>query len=180
MFSLNRATIIGNLTRDPDLRYTPSGQAVASFSVATNRRWTTADGTKQDDTQYHEVVAWGKLAEITQQFLAKGRKVYIEGRLQTRSWEAPDGTKRNRTEIVTENLIMLTPRGTTESSEYSSQNIDTAFPAAKATDSPGTKTKEKTPTKPSITKKGLKNDSEGSKDPTEVDEGEINLDDIPF
>ncbi len=107
MYSLNRATIIGNLTRDPEVRQTPSGQSVCSFGVATNRSWKGADGSKQEATEFHNVVAWGKLAEICGQYLNKGRKVYVEGRLQTRDWEGQDGVKRYRTEIVTENLIIL-------------------------------------------------------------------------
>lgn len=110
MFSLNRAQIIGNMTRDPEVRTTPSGQNVASFAVATNRRWTTQTGETQDATEFHEVVAWGKLADIAQQILQKGKKVYVEGRLQTRSWDAPDGAKRQKTEIIAENLIALSPR----------------------------------------------------------------------
>lgn len=111
MFNLNRATIIGNLTRDPELRTTPNGQSVASFAIATNRRWTTQSGETQDATEYHEIVAWGKLGELAQQLLSKGKKAYIEGRLQTRQWDAPDGAKRQRTEIIAENIIALSPRG---------------------------------------------------------------------
>ena len=107
MYSLNRATIIGNLTRDPELRQTPNGQAVCSFGVATNRSWTGRDGQKQESAEFHNVVAWGKLAEICGQYLNKGRKVYIEGRLQTRDWEGQDGIRRYRTEIITENMIIL-------------------------------------------------------------------------
>lgn len=110
MFSLNRAQIIGNLTRDPETRTVPSGQTVASFAVATNRRWTTQTGETQDATEFHEVVAWGKLADIAAQILSKGKKVYVEGRLQTRQWDTPDGDKRQRTEIIAENLIALSPR----------------------------------------------------------------------
>lgn len=110
MYSLNRAMIIGNLTRDPELKYTPSGQAVASFAIATNRRWTTQQGETQDATEFHEIVAWGKLGELSQQILSKGKRAYIEGRLQTRSWDAPDGAKRQRTEIIAENIIALSPR----------------------------------------------------------------------
>ncbi len=105
--NLNRAMIIGNLTRDPELRTTPSGQSVSNFSVATSFQWTDNAGQKQEKVEYHNIVAWGKLAEICNQYLGKGRKVYIEGRLQTRDWEAQDGTKRNRTEIIAENMIML-------------------------------------------------------------------------
>lgn len=104
---LNRATIIGNLTRDPELRTTQSGQNVATFGVATNHSWTDASGQRQEKAEFHNVVAWGKLAEICGQFLGRGRKVYIEGRLQTREWEGQDGMKRQRTEIIAENMIML-------------------------------------------------------------------------
>jgi single-strand DNA-binding protein len=107
MYSLNRATIIGNLTRDPEVKQIPSGQTVCTFGVATNRSWTTSDGQKQEATDFHNLVAWGKLAEICGQFLKKGRKVYVEGRLQTRDWDGQDGVKRYRTEIVCENMILL-------------------------------------------------------------------------
>lgn len=107
MYSLNRATIIGNLTRDPEVRKTSTGQSVCSFSVATNRNWTGQDGTKQEASDFHNVVAWGKLAEICGQYLTKGRKVYVDGRMQTRDWEGQDGVRRYRTEIVTENMIIL-------------------------------------------------------------------------
>ncbi len=105
--NLNRAMIIGNLTRDPELRTTTTGQNVCSFSVATSSQWVNAQGVKQERTEYHSIVAWGKLAEICSQYLAKGRKVYVEGRLQTREWEGQDGNKRQRTEIVADNMIML-------------------------------------------------------------------------
>lgn len=108
---LNRAQLIGNVTRDPEVRTTPTGQTVCSFSVATNAQWTDAQGNKQQRAEFHNIVAWGKLAEICRQFLAKGRKVYVEGRLQTRDWEAQDGAKRTRTEIVAENMIMLDRTG---------------------------------------------------------------------
>lgn len=111
MYSLNRATLIGNLTREPEMRQTPSGQAVCSFSVATNRSWTDNNGQKQDATEFHNVVAWGRLADICGQYLTKGKKVYIEGRLQTRDWEGQDGVKRYRTEVVAENMIMLDAKG---------------------------------------------------------------------
>ncbi|MDG1950669.1 MAG: single-stranded DNA-binding protein [bacterium] len=111
MYSLNRATVIGNLTRDPEVKQIPSGQSVCSFSVATNRSWKGNDGSKQEATEFHNVVAWGKLAEICGQYLAKGRKVYIDGRLQTRDWEGQDGVRRYRTEIVTENMIILDRAG---------------------------------------------------------------------
>lgn len=104
---LNRAMIIGNVTRDPELRTTATGQNVCSFGIATNQQWTDAQGQKQQRAEYHNIVAWGKLAEICGQYLGKGRKVYIEGRLQTREWETQDAQKRQRTEIVADNMILL-------------------------------------------------------------------------
>lgn len=112
---LNRATIIGNVTRDPELRTTPGGQSVASFGVATNMMWTDAQGQKQQRAEFHNIVAWGKLADICKQYLVKGKKIYLEGRLQTREWEAQDGQKRTRTEIVAENMIMLDRGGSPSS-----------------------------------------------------------------
>lgn len=109
--NLNKAMIIGNLTRDPEIRNTPNGQTVASFSVATNMVWTDQSGQKQEKAEFHNVVAWRRLAEICGQYLKKGAKVYIEGRLQTRDWAGQDGVKRYRTEIVAENMIMLDGRG---------------------------------------------------------------------
>ncbi|MBI4280649.1 single-stranded DNA-binding protein [Candidatus Uhrbacteria bacterium] len=105
--NLNRAMIIGNLTRDPELRTTANGQQVATFGVATNRQWTNQAGQRQEQVEYHNIVAWGRLAEICHQYLGKGRKIYVEGRLQTREWEGQDGNKRQRTEIIVENMIML-------------------------------------------------------------------------
>ena len=108
---LNRATIIGRLTRDPELRTTPQGQNVVTVGIATNRTWKDQQGVKQEQVEFHNVVAWGKLAEIMSQYLSKGRQVFIEGRIQTREWQAQDGSKRNRTEIVAENMIMLGDKG---------------------------------------------------------------------
>ncbi len=105
--NLNRAQIIGNLTRDPESRSTPTGQTVCSFSIATTYSYKDATGQKVEKPEYHSIVAWGKLAEICTQYLAKGRKVYAEGRLQTREWTSQDGQKRTRTEIVAENVILL-------------------------------------------------------------------------
>ena len=109
--SVNMAIIVGNLTRDPELRYTPAGHAVCSFGVATNRTWTTADGERKEEAEFHNVVAWNRLAEICSQYLAKGRKVYIQGRLQTRTWEGQDGVRRSRTEIIADDMVILSPRG---------------------------------------------------------------------
>lgn len=109
--NLNKAMIIGNLTRDPELRNTPSGQTVASFSVATNFVWTDQSGQQQKKTEFHNIIAWRKLAEICAKYLHKGSKVFVEGRLQTTDWTGQDGVKRYRTEIVLENMIMLDGKG---------------------------------------------------------------------
>jgi single-strand DNA-binding protein len=107
MFSLNRATILGNVTHDPEPKQLATGQSVCTFSVATNRVWTGSDGVKQEKAEFHNVVAWRKLADICAQYLKKGRKVYVEGYLQTRDWQGQDGVKRYRTEIVAENIILV-------------------------------------------------------------------------
>jgi len=104
---LNKAQVIGNVTQDIELKQTPNGQNVTSFSIATNRSWTDSSGNKQEQTEFHNIVLWGKLAEIAGQYVTKGQKLFLEWRLQTRNWEAQDGSKRYRTEIVWENLIML-------------------------------------------------------------------------
>lgn len=156
MYSLNRAQVIGNLTRDPELKYTPSGQAVSSFSVATNRSWQNQDGTKQDAVEYHDIVAWGKLAEISSQVLSKGKPAYVEGRLQTRSWEGQDGNKRQKTEIVAENIIALGAKG---DKDYSASQSDDGIPQVKESEV-GNKEKK------------------GSKE--EPKNEDINIDDIPF
>jgi len=109
--SLNKAQIIGNLTRDPEVRQTPNGQTVATLGVASNRKWKNQAGETQEEVEFHSVVAWGRLAEICQQYLHKGSKVYFEGRLKTRNWEDPDGKKNYRTEIIAENMIMLDSKG---------------------------------------------------------------------
>ena len=107
--SLNKVMLIGNVGRDPEMRYIQSGDAVTSFSVATNRRWTGADGQPHEETEWHNIVAWRKLAEQCNEYLNKGRKVYIEGRLQTRSYDK-DGVKHFRTEIIADTMIMLDQR----------------------------------------------------------------------
>lgn len=147
---LNRATIIGRLTRDPELRSIPSGKSVASMSVATSRVWTDAQGQKQKQSEFHNVVMWSKLAEIAGQYLHKGTRVYIEGRIQTRDWTGQDGVKRYRTEIIADNMIMLDgPRG-------DSGNSGSSYPSS----SPApTRANEPVP---------------------EVSEEEIKVEDIPF
>ncbi len=107
---LNKALIIGNLGRDPEMRYTQSGSAVTNFSVATNRRWAGRDGEQHEETEWHNIVAWGKLAEICNEYLSKGSSVYIEGRLQTRQYEDREGITRRTTEIVALEMQMLDRR----------------------------------------------------------------------
>jgi len=109
--SLNRVQLIGNLTRDPEMKQIPGGQVVTSFGVATNLTWTDKSGEKQNKVEFHNIVAWRKLAEICGQYLKKGSKVFVEGKLQTRDWEGEDGVKRYRTEIVADNMIMLDRKG---------------------------------------------------------------------
>ena len=107
MASVNKVILIGNLGADPELRYTSGGSAVTELRLATSRRWTGKDGTPQEDTQWHRVVVWGKQAENCKEYLAKGRQVYVEGRLQTRQWEDRDGNKRYTTEVVAEQVQFL-------------------------------------------------------------------------
>src|SRR5580765_6515169 len=109
--SLNRVQLIGNLTRDPELRYTPNGNAVCTFSLATNRNWTTDSGEKREEVDFHRIVAWNKLGELCSQFLTKGRKVYVEGRLSTRNWTAQDGSQKSTTEVVIDDMILLDNKG---------------------------------------------------------------------
>ena len=107
---LNKVMIIGHLGRDPEMRYTPSGRPVTSFSVVTTRTWTSAEGERHEESEWFNIVSWGNLAEICNQYLSKGQQVYVEGRLQTRGWEDNDGKKHYRTELVAGEMIMLGER----------------------------------------------------------------------
>ena len=127
MRTINKVIIIGNLTRDPEMKETTNGQQITTFGIATNREWTTSSADKKQSTEFHEVVAWAKLAEICNTYLKKGKLVYVEGYLKTRSWEDDNGDKRFRTEIVLHDMIMLDKRSDDSSSE--NQIIDAA-PAA--------------------------------------------------
>lgn len=152
-FSLNRAQIIGNVTREPEVRMAGS-QKVATFSVATNMVWTDPTGQKKEKAEFHNVVAWRKLAEICEQYLKKGAKVYVEGRMQTRDWEGEDGVKRYRTEIVAENLIMLGGKmgadgANSGSSEFRSQ-------------------------------RGVRKSAENGEGAEQATEQEVSIDDLPF
>ena len=162
MLNLNRAQVIGNLTRDPEMRFTPNGQAVLNCTVATNRRWTGQDGQPGEATEYHDIVVWGKQAENLNNMLSKGAPAYVEGRLQTRSWEGQDGVKRYKTEIVANQVIVLGSRGP-EGGETQTESENPVQDIAK-----GTKDKKETS---SPTPK-----PEDKKDEVE----EIDIEDIPF
>ncbi len=117
---LNKVMLIGNLGRDPEMRYTPSGKPVTSFSLASSRSWVSSDGERREETEWFNVVAWGNLAEICNQHLARGQQVYIEGRLQTRSWEDSNGQRHFRTEVVANEMIILGKR--VSYNNYSEEN----------------------------------------------------------
>lgn len=165
--SLNKASLIGNLTRDPELRYTPQGTAVCTFSVATNRQWTTDAGEKREEVDFHRIVAWNKLAELCAQLLAKGRKVYVEGRIQTRNWQTQAGDQRTTTEIVISNMIILDSRrrgGPGEEFDVPTAGVEEGKPVK------GAKVKEE---KGKGAKKGEKSKNPKTKKKEEKDEDEI-------
>lgn len=159
--SLNRVQLIGNLTRDPEVRQIPGGQVVATFGVATNFRWKDQSGQLQNKAEFHNIVAWRKLADICGQYLRKGGKVFVEGRIQTRDWEGEDGVKRYRTEIIAENMIMLDRKGDTSSDSP----IVEREPAGISNES----SKEK-PAK--VAKKDA--------DPVPTEGEDVDIDDLPF
>lgn len=121
---LNKIMVIGNLGRDPEMRYTPSGRPVTTFSLATNRSWKTSDGERRNETEWFSIVAWGNLAEICNKFLSKGKQIYIEGRVQTRHWEDDDGNKHETTEIVAKEMIMLGDRRTSDEDPDDTESQD--------------------------------------------------------
>lgn len=173
--SWNRVELIGNLTRDPELRFTPSGAAVCTFSIATNRSFVT-DGERREEADFHRVVSWNKLAELCNQLLKKGNRVFVSGRLQNRSWQGQDGQQRQTTEIVIEDMIVLTSlrSNTTEAgTEFSEPSPTIASDA----------TEDVTPAK-SEEKDALKEDVEVAEEPKEdkkpKQEDPGNLDDLPF
>ena len=133
MSGVNKVILIGNLGSDPTVRFTPGGQAVANFNIATTERFNNKAGEREERTEWHRIVAWGKLAEICQQYLKKGKQVYIEGRLQTRSWEDQQGQKRQTTEVVASNMQMLGRAGEGGGGggggDFSSQDYGNAEPA---------------------------------------------------
>ena len=126
---LNRASIIGRLTRDPELKSLSTGNAVTSFGVATNRVWNDKSGQKQEQVEFHNIVLWGRLAEVASQYMKKGARIYVEGRLQTRDWTPDDGVKRYRTEIVGSSMIMLDSKGSNDGGSSYNQGSQAPAPA---------------------------------------------------
>lgn len=184
--SLNKVTLIGNLTRDPELRYTPAGTAVCTFGLATNRSWTTQSGETKEETEFHRIVAWNKLGELCAQLLAKGRKVYVEGRLATHSWTGQDGVQHTTTEIVIEDMIILDSKRVVKEGEATEPVSSSSAPvaetpaiqeepsgsaAASQVSSDDTKKAKKS------SKKDEEKNEEKSKAPTDEN---ITPDDIPF
>jgi len=161
--NLNKAMLIGNVVRDPEMRTTPSGQNVTSFSVATNRVWNDTNGQKQEKVEFHNIVAWRRLAEISNQYLKKGSKIYIEGHLQTRSWDDPNGVKKYKTEIIADNMIMLDRAGSTPQNNQSAQNDYSAQPTPQDSE-------------PVIDISGANSSTPKQNDAEE----EISIEDIPF
>lgn len=128
---LNKVMVIGHLGRDPEMRYTPSGRPVTTFTIAVSRSWNTADGERRTETEWFNIVAWGNLAEICKQYLYKGQQVYIEGRLQTRRWEDKEGQKHTSVEVVANEMMMLGDRRDNSSqSQEESQGDETSEPVA--------------------------------------------------
>lgn len=177
--SLNKVMLIGNLTRDPELRYTPQGTAVCTFGLATNRSWQPAGGgERQEEAEFHRIVCWQKLAELCSQLLFKGRKVFVEGRLQTRSWTSQDGQERSATEIVIDNMIILDSKRKEEILGGGMPGPMTSpMVQPKPVEVKKTEVVEK-PTKTSKLKKAKKTEAEAPKE-EEVKE-EVKADDIPF
>lgn len=164
--SLNKVQLIGNLTRDPELRYTPTGAAVCTIGLATNRYWTTEAGEKKEETEFHRVVAWNKLAELCSQLLVKGRKIYVEGRLRTNAWQTTDGQPRSTTEIVIEDMIILDSRR-----PASTLGEPAVTPNAEAGES------ATTIAQPEVKKEEKKDEPKVEKNTSSE---EVNPDDIPF
>ncbi len=174
--SLNKVMLIGNLTRDPELRYTPSGAAVCTFGIATNRYYVASDGQKKEETEFIKIVSWNKLAELCSQLLVKGRKVYVEGRMQTRSWETPDGQNRQTTEVVIDDMRILDAKKDFESPVDEDAMIHEEPSATAKVAQDGSKADEK--------KKNTKDDEEVKK-PKKEEKGkdekeDVDLEDLPF
>ena len=179
--SLNKVMLIGNLTRDPELRYTPQGTPVCTFGLATNRSWQPASGERQEETEFHRIVSWNKLAELCNELLFKGRKVFVDGRLQTRNWTSADGQERSTVEIVIDNMIVLdSKRRDDRAQEVQPQNYEQVDYVEAGPDEE-IDTKEVKPAKavkPKVVKKAASADDK--KSVKEEAEEKVNPDDIPF
>ncbi|SRR5258708_5637688 len=162
--SLNKVMLIGNLTRDPELRYTPQGTAVATFSIATNRQWKTESGEMKDNAEFHRIVAWDKLAEICGKMLKKGVRAYVEGRLQTRSWQAQDGAQKQTTEIVISDMLLLDSRGKSD---------EISMPDEASQEAPEPVAEKKSVTEKKPAKKAAKTEEPSGSE-------EVDNEDIPF
>jgi single-strand DNA-binding protein len=171
--SLNKVTLIGNLTRDPELRYTPQGSAVCNLGLATNRTWVSEAGEKQEETVFHRLVAWSKLAEICSQLLGKGDKVYVEGRIGNRQWEDANGVNHTITEITISDMILLKSQRQREPGEVVSAEEEAALGEAPPPSQPK-----------AASAKGKTSDQDDKrikkKDDKEMSDEEIASDDIPF
>lgn len=173
--SLNKVLLIGNLTRDPELRYTPQGTAVCTFGLATNRSYTASDGQKKEEAEFHRVVSWNKLAELCSQLLVKGRKVYVEGRIQNRTWQTPAGEQRNMTEIVIEDMRILDskrPEGGIEvPDEIGSQEVkEVGESGASQEAEASTKSEDHEEAKPKVKGKEKKEAAKGTPRPPRLSE----------
>lgn len=124
MSSLNKIMLIGNLGKDPEVRYTPEGTPVANFSLATSENWTDKSGNRQEHTEWHSIVAWSRLADLSKKYLSKGRQVYVEGRIRTREWNDRDGNKRRTTEVIATQMVLLGSRS--QSYDAGAQPMETA------------------------------------------------------
>ena len=191
--SLNRVSLIGNLTRDPELRYTPQGTPVCTFGLATNRSWTpSAGGERQEETEFHRIVSWNKLAELCSELLFKGRKAFVEGRLQTRNWTDASGQERTTVEIVIDNMIILdskrkedqpgqTGGGQYQQTDYAGQQASDDDQVVVDDDQAGeVKVEEKSQPGADKPKVGAKSSSKKKDDQAGADSEKVNPDDIPF
>ncbi|MDO8551204.1 MAG: single-stranded DNA-binding protein [bacterium] len=170
--SLNKVQLIGNMTRDPELRYTPAGTAVCTFGLATNRTWTTENGEKKEEVEFHRLVAWNKLAELCAQLLFKGRRIYVEGRLQTRSWTAQDGTSHQMTEVVVNDMMILDSKRANEEEVGEIATVKEPEVVAEEVNLLPQEEEEAKASKKTSTKKGEEKDAKT--------ETELGAEDIPF
>jgi len=167
--------LIGNLTRDPELRYTPNGVGVCTFGIATNRSWTTEAGERKEDAEFHRIVAWNKLAELCSQLLTKGKKIFVEGRLQTRSWQGQDGNQRQTTEIVIEDMIILDSRRALEGGEAGTQEARSPVQPMSQPPTPTSQTSAVSGTEVTAKPK-----SEPTPEATTTPNESVDVSDIPF